>query len=581
MKTFIRLMVFLKPFSGWIIVSILLGVATVACGIGLLGTSAYLIAFAALHPSIAALQLAIVGVRFFGISRGVFRYLERLVSHRINLSLVSRIRVWFYHAIERLAPAGLEQERSGDILSRLIADIETLENFYVRVIAPYVVAFVVMTGVGLFIGQINFILGVLIFSTLFISAVVIPICFYFLSEKPSHQIVIKRAHLYSKLVENLQASSELLVYGKDTLQIDEMIKIQDELLGAQQKTVAINSGANAANFLSSHLTLLVVLLISIPMVSRGELSGITLAVLALVVMASFEAIFPLSQAAQNLGKSLLSADPLFHFADLPLKMRPVSHPLTIPNKLDIEIHNLSFRYSPRSNLALKEIDLKIPAGKHISVVGPSGSGKTTLMNILLRLREFDSGSITIGGQDIRNFDLVGVRKNLGVVSPTSYLFNTTIRQNLLLANPMATDAQIGETLSSVRLENWLNSLPDGLDTWIGEHGQHLSGGERIRLLIARMLLSNVRIWLLDEPTIYLDASTERSILQLLHEISAEKTLLWITHRMTGLENLDEIVVLNNGLIIERGTHAELLILDGIYSKMWTIQNRIMIPSGEL
>lgn len=582
MKTTARLLYFLRPFWKQTALSVLLGVATIASGIGLLGTSAYLIAYAALQPSISVLQVAIVGVRFFGISRAVARYLERLVSHSVNFRLLARLRVWFYERIEPLAPARLQGYRSADLLSRAIDDIETLENFYVRAVAPPVVAVVVVAGVGLFVGRYDLRFSILLVAALAAGGVGLPLLLHGLSRRPGRLVVERRAQLNASLLDVIQGMPDLLAYGQSAAQL-ERIRTAGESYGEAQRGV-VRTGAlgSSISLLLTGLALWGMLLLAIPQVGAG-IDGITLAVLALITLSSFEAVTPLSQAAQHLTSSLQSASRLFNLVDVEPPVtalrRSQAEPPVTPDAMALRIRRLSFSYSQNDTPALADFDLDLPPGKHVALVGSSGAGKTTLLNLLLRFWAYEQGEIELDGRPVRSYDPEDIRRRIAVVSQSTYLFTGTLRQNLQLASSESSRADIERVVLQSRLGELVSQLPDGLDTWIGERGLQLSGGERQRVAVARALLkisalkSSGALLLLDEPTANLDAANERILLETLREVSEGRSLIHITHRLVGLESMDEILVLQAGRVIERGSHAQLLAANGCYAEMLAVQNQ--------
>jgi len=575
MKTLFRLISFLRSFWDQVALSVLLGVATIASNIGLMGTSAYLISFAALHPSIAYLEVAIVGVRFFGIARGVFRYLERLVSHSANFSLLARLRTWFYERLEPLAPARLQRYKSGDLLSRAVMDIDTLENFYVRVVSPIIVAAVVTLGMSWFIGNFNPLLTPILAAGLLVSGIGLPLFTYFASRRPAQQMVVLRSEMSGQMVDNLLGMSDLIAYQQEPEVLERLAGLSNSMGRAQMRLAIAGGAGSALGSLLSNLTMWAVLVAAIPLVGSGRLDGILLAVVVLLTLASFEAVLPLPQAAQTLESSLEAADRLFALADSqPAVIEPVES-LAIPKTPDITIATLSFRYEKELPKVLGGIDLELPFGKRVAVVGHSGAGKTTLLNLLLRFWDYEEGSILLDGKELRDYSSDEFRQSISMVSQATHLFAATLRQNLLLAKPTTEETQLRQVLDAVNLSEWVASLPEGLDTWLGEGGVKMSGGERQRIAIAQALLKDAPILFLDEPTSNLDATTERKLLALLDEVMQNKSVLWVTHRLAGLEKVDEIVVLDGGKIIERGRHEELLAQRGAYAAMWQIQRNII------
>ncbi|MFH1906414.1 MAG: thiol reductant ABC exporter subunit CydC [Chloroflexota bacterium] len=606
MPTLRRLLAFVIPSWHWVLAATALGALTVGAGIGLLATSAYLISAAALHPSIAELQVAIVGVRFFGISRGVFRYLERLTSHSTTFRLLGRVRVWFYRAIEPLAPARLIGRRSGDLLSRAIADIETLENFYVRVLAPPLVAVIVIVGMSFFMRAFDPRLATVLLAFLLLIGLGLALLTLGLGRAPGRTLVESRARLRADLVDGIQGLPDLLAYAGVEAHLQRVQAAEADLHRAQRKMAHISGLQSALNSLLTNLGVWLVLVLAIMLVSAGKIDGVYLAVIALAAMASFEAVQGLPQASQSLESILQAARRLFEIADAAPAVVDPPAPLSLPHDLAISVRGLCFAYPAslsegleggqaakthredaknakvKSNLralrgfavqTLNGVSFDLPTGKHLAILGPSGAGKSTLVNLLLRFWDYDEGEIILGSQDIRQYGQETVRRCFSVLSQSTYLFNASLRENLLLACPSASDEEITRAVEQAQLRAFVASLPQGLLTLVGERGLQLSGGERQRLAIARSLLKDAPIFIFDEPTANLDTVTERQIIETLHGLIKGRTVLWITHRLVGLEAMDEILVMDQGCILQRGRHADLVKAEGLYRQMWEIQNQ--------
>lgn len=550
MTTAVRLLRFLQPFWGWVAASVLLGTATIASGIGLLGTSAYLIAMAALQPSISVLQVAIVGVRFFGISRGGFRYVERLFSHSVNLRLLAAIRIWFYRSIEPLAPARTQSFQSGDVLSRVNMDIEALENYYVRVVSPVIVAGLVTVGVSIWAGQINWGFAVILLTGLILSGGVLPLMTVKSSREPGIRSVTARSKLTSAMVDGLQGMADLVAFRQEQRYLNRLEQLDRESSQAQTQLAWRGAWSNALNLFISNLTMLSVVILGGVMVQHGRLDGVMLAVLALVSLASFEAVQPLGLAALHLESSLQAGRRLFQLADMQPVVSEPPHPASPPMNGGISLQEVSFRYAPVLPYVLLDVNLDIASGQRVALVGSSGVGKTTLFQLLLRFWQPENGQILIGGKNLRDLSGESVRKAVGLMAQGTYLFSATLRQNLELAKPGASEAEIWQALRMAHLEDWARGLPQGLQSWVGEHGRKMSAGERQRLAIARLLLQDSPIVLLDEPTSHLDAITARHIHQTIMEVTRGKTVLWITHQRQSLVGFDRVVRLENGRITE-------------------------------
>ena len=575
-----RLLSFLNGSWNWVALSILLSTLTIGSSMALIGTSAWLISTAALHPSIAVLGVSIVGVRFFGISRGVFRYLERLVSHNVTFRLLARLRVWFYERLEPLAPARLMEYKSGDLLARVIGDIETLENFYVRVIAPPLTALLVLFGLSIFFASFYPLLAFVLIGFFLTLGWVLPIIIHMISRNPAQALVKQRANIHSQLVDGFQGIADLLAFGRATDRLKQ-ISLAGETYGSAQKQMARISGFHSA--LSTFLTnfaLWLVLIMVIPQVTAGNVNGVMLGTFALMTLASFEAIIPLPLAAQSWNASREAARRLFDVVDAvpavtdDLLRREALRKVTTTDA-DLEISNLTFSYLSQSIPALQNISLKIPAGKSVAIVGPSGAGKSTITNLLLRFWDYHMGEICLGGESLKALNQDEVRERFALVSQNSYFFNTSIRENLRLARPSMTQTEMEFAACAAQIHEFAMSLPKGYDTIIGEQGLRLSAGERQRLAIARMLLKDAPILIFDEPTANLDPVTERQVLESLFTAMRGKTSLLITHRLVRLGEVDEILVLDQGQLVERGTHGHLLAFNGLYRRLWDLQNRML------
>src|SRR2546423_2592973 len=577
MTLFLRLLKFLSPFRWQVALAIFLGCATVASNIGLLGIAAYLIAAAAIVPFLILRTLPIYFVRFMGVLRAVSRYGERLVAHNVTYRLLAKLRTFVYSHIEPLSPARLLAYRSGDVLTRLVADIEELQHVYLRVISPFIVAVMIaMLTFGLF-SIFSPVLAWIALAFLVATGLGVPLLVGVLTRGLGKRQLVLRAELNAHIVDGIQGVQDLLACGRAGDQQQKIADL-DRALGHIQGRMALIAGLQQTmNDLLMNLALWTILILAIPLVAAKAIDGVYLAFLALVILASFEGVQPLAQAIQFLGHSLAAAERLFGVIDVAPQVLESAAPLPVPGGRILEFDDVYFAYHPDEAELLEKIAFAVHPGSRVAVVGPSGSGKSTLVKLALRFWDPTRGAIRLDGQDIRKYALGDLRGVIGTVSQDTHLFNGTIRDNLLLARPEASDDEMKLALEQALLSDFINQLPDGLETWVGEQGLRLSGGERQRLSIARALLKNAPILLLDEATANLDPLTEQALLAANHELMRGRTVLTISHRLIAMEQMDEIVVLDHGRIVERGTHDHLIAAHGLYRQMLDVQNQMFVP----
>ncbi|HHW43025.1 MAG TPA: thiol reductant ABC exporter subunit CydC [Desulfotomaculum sp.] len=575
MSTFLRLLALIVPYWPSMLMAAVLSFLTVGSGVGLMTTATFLISSAALHPPVLDLMPAVVGVRFFGLSRAVFRYLERYFSHQATFQVLGHLRVWFYRAVEPLAPARLMDYRSGDLLSRIVADVETLQNFYLRVLAPPLVALLILAGAFFFLSRFDIKIALVLVAFFLTAGGTVPLVLRFFSRGLGRQQVEVRASLNVHLVDTIQGMTEIVACGREARQRELVGVLSRRLLNLQGRLAGISGLSGALTGLAANLALWFILLLAIPPVNRGELDGVYLAVLALGAQAVFEAVTPLPMACQHLEESLAAARRLFKLIDARPAVVDPPGPGPEPSGFILRVRGLRFRYGPEEPYALDGVDFLLPEGGRLAIVGPSGSGKSTLVNLLLRFWDYHEGSICLGGHELKAYRQEDLHKLMAVVTQHTHLFNATIRENLLLARPDAGEEELVEAARLARIHDFILNLPRGYDTYVGEGGFKLSGGQRRRLAIARALLKNAPVLILDEATAGLDPVTERELLQAIYRLMEGRTTLVITHRLTGLEVMDQILVLQAGRVVERGRHGELLQQGGLYRRLWEEQQRVL------
>ncbi|BDD86015.1 thiol reductant ABC exporter subunit CydC [Desulfofustis limnaeus] len=558
---FIRL---LHPHRIWVFWGIAAGILTLLASIGLLAVSGWFLSASAVAglSLVAAQRFDIhtpsAGVRGFAVLRTVGRYAERVISHEATLRLLASLRVWFYQTIEPQAPASLYRHRSGDLLNRIVTDIDTLDLLFVRVLAPTVVAAAVAMAVGGLLWWLAPSLAV-VFSLIFLLAgLLIPLLAERLGRPIGAQIQQHQGELRSNLVEDLQGMADLSVYGAQHRRCQERLAECDRLLGLQEKMAVISGGSTAHITLFSGLAALAALYLALPLAQDGHFSEPVLALITFGVLATFESVQPLPLAYQMLGKIRAAAGRLIEVGEAPVTV--VFPDVRAPESVDLSIdfQKVCFGY-PGSGTArvIESIDLSIPAQSTVALVGPSGSGKTTLAHLLSRFWDPDHGSIMIGGTDLRRFSEEQLRRKITLVSQRAHVFNATLRDNLLIAAPHADEAQLRKALERAQLAEFVDGLPDGLDTWTGEGGSQLSGGEARRLILARALLKNAPIWILDEPTEGLDNDNRRRFTETIFANLSGRSGLFITHTREALTRVNQVCFLENGHIVACGSHERL------------------------
>ncbi|EHL06817.1 thiol reductant ABC exporter, CydC subunit [Desulfitobacterium hafniense DP7] len=557
------------PLWPRVCLALLLSALTVTSHIGLMATSSYLLARAALQPPIMDLMITIVGVRFFGISRAVFRYFERLVSHDVTFRVLSRMRMIVYKGIEPLAPARLKELRSGDLLSRIVGDVEVQQNLFLRVLAPPLVAVLVLLCYGGFLAYFNQGFTMILAAFFLAAGVALPLLVRALGKGIGQMKIQAKARMYTFILDSLQGMPEMLAFGQTGAVFQRIQEAQSELSHSERRMAKVTGTANALMGMSSHLGMLAVLVLGIILVEGRQIDGVLLGMLALGVLSSFEAVATLPAGQQYLEENEAAGRRLKHLIDEGRNLEKEKGRLDAPGlEPELAFENVRFRYEPNGPWVLDNISVKIPGGRRIGIVGQSGAGKSTLVNLLVRFWEPAAGEIRLGGVNIKELTPQVVRENMGIVSQKPYLFHATIKENLLLAKPEATNEELYEAACRARIHDFILSLPQGYDCLIGEEGMKLSGGQQQRLAIARVLLKDAPILILDEATSGLDPVTERELKEELFALAENRTLIVITHHLELVKDMDEILVLGKGRILEQGKHEELMRKEGQYRRLW-------------
>ncbi len=526
-----------RPVTGRLLLAVLAGAAAAGAAIGLAAVSAWLISKAAEQPVMLTLLPAVTAVRFFGISRGVFRYAERLAAHDAAFRVLGRLRETTYARLARLAPAGLAELRSGDLLARLVGDVDGLADLWLRVLLPYASAAMVAGGTVLLIGWLVPSAGLALALSLVASATLAPLVAGLVSRRAEASLAPRRGELTDTALDLLHGAPELMVAGAVPRAMAE-VRAADERLADGERRSAFGAGVSGlVASLAACVSIWTVLVLGIGALRSGRLDAVALAVVALTPIAVHELVAPLAPSARLLPGLVASARRVL---DVVRRPDPVPDPppdwaVPVPDgPLGLRIRALEVRYPGAAELALCGLDLDVPAGARVVITGSSGAGKSTFAATCLRFLEVEAGSVSlvgaVGPVDERAITGDEVRAAVGLCEQDPHIFDATIADNLRLALPGAPDHVLEAALDRAGLLDWIRSLPDGLATRVGEHGARLSGGQRQRLALARALLADVRILILDEPTEHLDDAAARAFVTDLPAATAGHTLLVLTHR---------------------------------------------------
>ncbi|WP_339228967.1 thiol reductant ABC exporter subunit CydC [Oceanobacillus sp. FSL K6-2867] len=553
-----------------VIFSITCGFLAGVTAVGLFSSSGYLISKAALVPPIYSLMVLVAIVKLLGIISALSRYGERYFSHRATFTMLSNLRISFYKKIEPLAPTIFQNHRSGDLLARIVGDVETLQNYFLRVFYPPIVLVLVFLVTILFTAYFSIEAALLLLLGLLLTTFVVPLFIGIKQRKIDYRVREKRGDLSTEITEFLYGFRDLKIYQQVDSKEETLLKSADTYLLEQERENVHRLFSESANTFLSLLVTVSVLTVSAYFVSVQELDGLFLAMLVMISLTLFEntstmAAFPSylqesRQAVTRLDEAIISGED----EDYPIEKLHLEHAPSIT------FDQVFFAFPTETNDTLKNITLHLPAGSKTAIVGPSGSGKSTIMQLLLKLYEARSGAVLLHDQPIAELEEESIWEHVNVILQSNHFFYGTIRDNIAFAKDGLADSELERALHDVQLSHF------GLDDQVLEKGQNLSGGERQRLALARVLLKQAPFWLLDEPTSSIDALTEEQLYHRLFEVAKEDTVILISHRLTGLEKMDQIIVMNQGSVAEAGTYEELMERKGYFYKMKEIEQSVFL-----
>jgi thiol reductant ABC exporter CydC subunit len=538
-----RLVALAAPLRSWLALALAASAGALAANVALMAVAPYLISRSALVTGFADIAVAVTAVRTFAIARASLRYVERYLTHLAALRILTRLRVRVYLALEPLAPGGAAAFRSGDLLARTVDDVEALDGFFVRGLLPPLAGLVAALGAAAVLGWLDRRLGLALLVFLALAGAALPLAAGRLSRRPAARLSGARGELSAAVAEQVDGLADLLACGCEERAAGDVRAGTAALDRSRRALASVRGWSGGGGALLAGVAALALLVLAIPLVRAGAVPGVLLAVVPLVGLAAFEGAQPLGEAFRQVQLGRAAAARTFELIDLPPAVVDPPTAVSVPRLHDVELRGVRFRYGPAAPAVLDGVSLALPAGGRLGIAGPSGAGKTTVVGLLLRFWDPESGTVLLGGRDVRDYRAEDVRSRFGVVTQRIHLFNGTLRDNLLVADGEADDRRLLAACERALLGDFIAALPDGLDTLVGEDGLALSGGERQRIAVARVFLRDAPILVLDEATAHLDADTERRALRAIDAFAAGRSLVVVSHRPAPLELADRVVVL--------------------------------------
>lgn len=566
MRALLPYLALYKRHKWMLSLGVVLAIITLLASIGLLTLSGWFLSASAV-VGVAGVysfnyMLPAAGVRGAAITRTAGRYFERLVSHDATFRVLAHLRVYTFSKVLPLSPSGIARFRQGELLNRLVADVDTLDHLYLRVISPLAGALVVILVVAVGLSVLDVTLALTLGGIMLLTVLLLPPLFYRAGKSTGEALTALRAQYRQQLTAWLIGHAELTIFNAASRYRDALDSTESEWQEAQRRQAGLTAISQAVMMLISGMTVVLMLWMAAGGVGGNTAPGALIALFVFCALAAFEALAPVTGAFQHLGQVIASALRVTQLTEQQPDVTFSDATMSAPEQAAVTFDKVSFRYSQQAQPALNQVSLTIQAGERVALLGRTGCGKSTLLQLLTRAWDPQQGEITLAGLPLTQYSESALRASMSVVPQRVHLFSATLRDNLLLAAPQASDARLASTLTQVGLEKLLED--GGLNSWLGEGGRQLSGGELRRLAIARALLHDAPLMLLDEPTEGLDAGTEQQILSLLDTVTANKTVLMITHRLRGLADFNRIVVMDNDQIIESGNHDELMAKQGRY-----------------
>ncbi|MDA8503318.1 MULTISPECIES: heme ABC transporter ATP-binding protein/permease CydC [unclassified Citrobacter] len=566
MRALLPYLTLYKRHKWMLTLGIVLAIVTLLASIGLLTLSGWFLSASAVVGVTGIYSfnymLPAAGVRGAAITRTAGRYFERLVSHDATFRVLQHLRIYTFSKLLPLSPAGLARYGQGELLNRVVADVDTLDHLYLRVLSPLVGAFVVIVVVTLGLSVLDLTLAITLGGIMLLTLFILPPLFYQAGKSTGQNLTHLRGQYRQQLTSWLQGQAELTIFGASDRYRTQMETTELQWHEAQRRQSELTALSQAVMLLIGALAVVMMLWMASGGVGGNTQPGALIALFVFCALAAFEALAPVTGAFQHLGQVIASA---LRITELTEQKPEVTFPdteATVSEQITLTLREVSFSYPGQTQKALDTLSLLAKPGEHIAILGRTGCGKSTLLQLLTRAWDPQSGEILINDHPISTLNEAALRQCISVVPQRVHLFSATLRDNLLLAAPHASDEALSGMLCRVGLEKLLEG--DGLNAWLGEGGRQLSGGELRRLAIARALLHDAPLMLLDEPTEGLDATTESQMLELINDVMRNKTVLMVTHRLRGLSRFNQIIVMDNGHIIEQGNHADLLARQGRY-----------------